>query len=52
MFDRDLQRAAARYTTAKTVEVYVGLAMAVIAVSVAVVAGFKVIESIASTFGL
>ena len=52
MFDRDLQRAAARYTTAKTVEVYAGLAMAVIAVSVVVVAGYGVVRTVVSTFGL
>ncbi|HHY27183.1 MAG TPA: hypothetical protein GX523_10670 [Desulfitobacterium dehalogenans] len=52
MFDRDLQRAAAGYARAKTVEVYVGLAVAVIAVTVAVVAGYGVVRSIMSTFGL
>ncbi|WP_018306293.1 hypothetical protein [Desulfitobacterium hafniense] len=52
MFDRDLQRAAARYTTAKTVEVYAGIAMVVVAVSVVVTVGFRVVQSIASTFGL
>lgn len=52
MFDHELQRAAAGYARAKTVEVYVGIALAVIAVSVVVVAGYGVVRTVMSTFGL
>lgn len=52
MFDRDLQKAAARYARAKTVEVYFNVAIAVLALCVIVAAGLNVIKTVVSTFGL
>ncbi|AFL99478.1 hypothetical protein Desde_1045 [Desulfitobacterium dehalogenans ATCC 51507] len=52
MFDRELQRAAAGYARAKTVEVYCHLALVVVAVCVVVVAGYGVVRSVVSAFGL
>lgn len=52
MFNHEFQRAAAGYARAKTVEVYVGLAMAIVAVSVVIVAGYGVVRTVVSAFGL
>ncbi len=52
MFDNELQKAAARYATAKAVEVYVWLAVAVFVVSWVIVVGYGVVQTVMSTFGL
>lgn len=52
MFDPDLQKAAAGYARAKTVEVYANLSLAVAVLLVIAVAGIKVIQSVINTFGL
>jgi len=52
MFDKELQKAAARYATAKTVETYVGLVILVGGIAFVVAMGIQAVQSIRHVFGI